>query len=694
MRLRALALLVVAAACGEATGPKSTSVGPSGGTVASDDDLLSLQIPAGAFSADQKLVVRALPAAESTKAPGAFTGLAYDIEPDGLALSTPGTVSIRAGGAKLGQVPFGEVVIARPGTAPLGDELPTTLSRAGGVASAPIDRLGIVWVRAARVARISITPPTPGVIAGKTLSLTATPLSADGRPLQRPVSWVVRSSSVATVDATGVVQAIQKGSTWVVAQSEAIQDSVLVQVSPAVARIDIVPPSLTMLTGDTARLQAVARDDQGAVVADAVVTWQASDSSAASVSADGIVIAKHRGSASILAHIQDIAATAPLSVQDVATIQQLSDSGGRPEPLTNLTGLVVVDIHIAAIASPVRAVSVLASCHGSSVAITAPAPDADGLTHARFRTDSVDASGHTLFSNGACNLSVVVTTSQGSIRGSPPLAVTLANNAGFSADYVISGVNAPLGTPFPTSFTSSDGKVWHAGSVSLVLTAKNFDSQQAVTQVSGTFLGKTFDAASPAGDGRFTILFPNVENDGRSSAGFASPSGGSVPTITKASFADGSAAFTAVQATPLYLDNQAPQAPTRFALPTNNAAIGWIAGAYQFVAPANYAGSGDGQGVGGTSVVAFSRERVERRRHCRAAPRPVRRARLARCAAHQPVPTRCAFWPTRRGDQSVVGRTGLRDRPVGERPLHRSFVGGVRRRRRSADRGARRDGDA
>lgn len=66
-----------------------------------------------------------------------------------------------------------------------------------------------------------------------------------------------------------------------------------------VATVTVSPAGVTLLTGDTARLVAVARNAGGDSLAGKPIAWTSSDSSVAAVSASGLVTARARGVATI-----------------------------------------------------------------------------------------------------------------------------------------------------------------------------------------------------------------------------------------------------------------------------------------------------------------------------------------------------------------------------------------------------------
>jgi hypothetical protein len=467
---------------------------------------------------------------------------------------------------------------------------------------ASIDRLSIFYVRPLRVAKIDVNSTAADLLLGDAATLTATPKSATGRVLARTVTWTSRSPSVASVDPSGQLRALFSGSTWVIAECEGVRDSVRVAVGVKAQRIDLASPG-AVLTGDTLQVIASALDAVGAVIAQANITWTSSDPTTATVSSTGRLIAVRRGTITLTAAAPGATASVEVPISDAVTIESMTNVDGQPSQLNAVTGLTLVRIQVAAAAAPARAIALVITCGASAPLSIDGTPGSSTLSVVRLPTDSVDIAGRAITPNGACTMAAKATTSRGSVRTSDRSLFTLTNLSSFVVSYDVTGSNAPLGTAFPASVPAADGTIWKTGAVTLKLQARSFDTAGVVTRVKGSFLGKDFDATSATGV--FSLAFPNVAGDasGRSVADFVSPAGGSLPVISSASFANGSAAFTSFAAPPpLWLDNQAPKAATRFALPAATAAIGWVNGTYNFGA-SSYTSAADGAGVGGTTVV-------------------------------------------------------------------------------------------
>ena len=87
---------------------------------------------------------------------------------------------------------------------------------------------------------------------------------------------------------------------------------------PGTTSVALTPASATLVVGQTLPLSAVVKDGAGQVVAGAVVTWQSSAASIATVSAGGVVTAVAAGSATVTASSSGAAATSAITVNPPA----------------------------------------------------------------------------------------------------------------------------------------------------------------------------------------------------------------------------------------------------------------------------------------------------------------------------------------------------------------------------------------
>ena len=154
---------------------------------------------------------------------------------------------------------------------------------------------------------------------GETLQLTATVLDQNGQPIaSAPVSWAIDDNSVATVDAGGLVTAVQNGSATVSATSSSASGTASVTVAQRLASIDVSPAADTLFAvGDSLQLTAEPFDANGNPVQDATITWSSEDDAVATVDSNGLVTAAGNGTANITAAAGGASGTAAVTVSQV-----------------------------------------------------------------------------------------------------------------------------------------------------------------------------------------------------------------------------------------------------------------------------------------------------------------------------------------------------------------------------------------
>ncbi len=187
----------------------------------------------------------------------------------------------------------------------------TVTARAGSVSGT-----AAVTVRqlpaAVTVAPESLTLRSPG----DTATVTATVTDANGHMIEVPeVLWASADTSVALVDAEGLVTAVSAGATDVTAMAGGATAAVAVTVEPPPS-ISIEPASLRFTAlGDTARLTA--RDAAGHPIDTARVRWSSRDSRVATVGPGGLVTATGDGSTTISATSGSMSGEAAVTVEQL-----------------------------------------------------------------------------------------------------------------------------------------------------------------------------------------------------------------------------------------------------------------------------------------------------------------------------------------------------------------------------------------
>jgi uncharacterized protein YjdB len=141
-------------------------------------------------------------------------------------------------------------------------------------------------------ASIAIQSSNTATLVGATMPLTARVLAADNAVLPNvPVTWTTSNSTVATVDANGVLTGVGPGVATITATGGGASGSVPIHVTTATLAVE--PSVREVLSGGTTQLSA------GNAIGP--VTWETSDAAVATVSSTGLVTAREPGTAVITA---------------------------------------------------------------------------------------------------------------------------------------------------------------------------------------------------------------------------------------------------------------------------------------------------------------------------------------------------------------------------------------------------------
>ncbi len=192
----------------------------------------------------------------------------------------------------------------------------------------------------ARPTTVMVSPATHELTAlGETVQLTAEVRDQNARVMAgATVTWTSSASSVATVDAAGLVRAVGNGTATITASAGSASGSTVVTVTQSVATVDVSPATadLTAL-GATAQLTAAALDGNGHAVAGAEFSWESSDAAVATVDAAGLVTGVAKGTATITASAGGAQGTAEITVmdRDRAALVALYEATGGPNWVNN-----------------------------------------------------------------------------------------------------------------------------------------------------------------------------------------------------------------------------------------------------------------------------------------------------------------------------------------------------------------------
>jgi uncharacterized protein YjdB len=154
---------------------------------------------------------------------------------------------------------------------------------------------------------ITILPPPPGLEVGDSFLLVARVHEGQASHLPgRPVEWSSDNPGVLRVNATkAVATALSPGSALITARCEGNEGRLRVTVAlPRADAIVVKSTDKPIRVGDEVRLEAIPRDKRGRVVT-RPVTWRSENDSVATISLQGVLVARSSGSTRITAELDE-----------------------------------------------------------------------------------------------------------------------------------------------------------------------------------------------------------------------------------------------------------------------------------------------------------------------------------------------------------------------------------------------------
>ena len=153
---------------------------------------------------------------------------------------------------------------------------------------------------------------------GETLQLSVEALDENGQAVAGvEFSWESNNTSVATVDATGLVTAVAEGTATITASAGDVQAMVEITVVSAtqpVVSVEVSPSAETITLGGTLQLSAEAFDENGQAVAGVEFSWESNNTLVATVDATGLVTGVAEGTATIFASAGSVQGRAHIAV--------------------------------------------------------------------------------------------------------------------------------------------------------------------------------------------------------------------------------------------------------------------------------------------------------------------------------------------------------------------------------------------
>ena len=171
---------------------------------------------------------------------------------------------------------------------------------------------------AQEVASVAVSPAEATVTAlGDTVRLGAEALDGNGNPVAgAEVGWSSSDTSVAVVDASGLVTAVANGAATVTATAGAATGAAAVTVAQEASVVAVSPPAATVSIGSTVQLLAEAFDANEHLVEGAYFGWSSSNTSVVAVDPSGLVTGISEGRATVTAAAGDARGTAEITVEN------------------------------------------------------------------------------------------------------------------------------------------------------------------------------------------------------------------------------------------------------------------------------------------------------------------------------------------------------------------------------------------
>ena len=198
----------------------------------------------------------------------------------------------------------------------------TTISAALG----SVTKSTTVTVTAPTIASISVTPVGLTLGIGINQQYTATATYSDGstQDLVSGVTWSSSSTSVATINSSGLANTLAAGTTTITATAGSLSDTSTLTIVPAhLTSIDVSPATPSIAVGTTQQFTAVGNFDDGSTQLLPSVTWSSSPIGISTIDAFGLATAVGTGTTTISATSGSVTGTATLTVS-TATLVSLA----------------------------------------------------------------------------------------------------------------------------------------------------------------------------------------------------------------------------------------------------------------------------------------------------------------------------------------------------------------------------------
>ena len=174
-----------------------------------------------------------------------------------------------------------------------------------------------VTVTAPTIASISVTPVGLTLGIGINQQYTATATYSDGstQDLVSGMTWSSSSTSVATINSSGLASTVAAGTTTITATVGSLSDTSTLTIVPAhLLSVAVSPATAAIAVGTAQQFTAIGTFDDGSTQLLTSVTWSASPISVSTIDASGLATAVGTGTTTISAISGTVSGSASLTV--------------------------------------------------------------------------------------------------------------------------------------------------------------------------------------------------------------------------------------------------------------------------------------------------------------------------------------------------------------------------------------------
>ena len=187
---------------------------------------------------------------------------------------------------------------------------------------------------------IDVTPSTKTLNVNDTQEFNATAKDQDGNVMPDVViTWTSSNETVGTITDAGVLTALVVGETTVTAANGTVNGTAAVTVQsgvqPVLTTIDVSPSTKTLNIDGTQEFNATAKDQDGNVMPDVVITWTSSNETVGTITDAGVLTALVVGETTVTAANGTVNGTAAVTVQEVVP-QNLTITNLEADPNTGV----------------------------------------------------------------------------------------------------------------------------------------------------------------------------------------------------------------------------------------------------------------------------------------------------------------------------------------------------------------------